>query len=509
MRTALYTPQFLLPLTTPNLADQALEALKADARPRVVSPQEHDEVVRHVEFEYQALKAYPLLTWPFKPAGPDRLERAISHALERLEHPDSLNTENVTFFSGFDKPPRKPAAFGLYARAFLLRRSGEGHFDHFEVGTGAAPSENELLEMALQFTLMRESGFEIDRSVLLLSSAADLSTAPKTEDFQEHDVTLAVRELLSEAKSRIAAVRQALQGQKLEFAPQESRYRPVGTLIDRHRNFYVLKRLWDMGITDLRRVPTDLPQLRTEQIEHIEKVARGEVMIRIDYPGLAQIFAERVYPAHYPDYETGVATWPDGSTRELPFQFSNRIVSKDRRFLRHDEFIYNKSGDPRVDFAKRLVKTHSRFGGKGSIVAYSTYEKERNADLAEYLDWLAKKDESRHAYFNHLAKELRAMAPRFQDPFDYIMKFVFHSDFDAFGLKQTYPVLVKSPRATYKGQDVKTGQEARDAIIELMDVRTHPDRRTFLLKALKTYCGTDTIAPIEIDWALEDLLAAH
>ena len=120
------------------------------------------------------------------------------------------------------------------------------------------------------------------------------------------------------------------------------------------------------------------------------------------------------------------------------------------------------------------------------MVVYSTFEKQRLEDLAEFLP--------------QYAEPLRSIQSRLWDQLVIFRDYYTHPDFGGTAsIKSVLPVLVPSLR--YDALDVQDGREAQAAWSLMLDSNSARESAR-MIRDLKAYCRLDTCAMVEIHKAL-------
>lgn len=499
MRAGLYTPRYVLPLVHPQLI-QSYQAREAHP-PVTVSfnPKHWESANWRMGLEYDAKKAFPKPEWIR--SGPERVEYAIGDTKAALANPATKLIEGASFFTNVSPTEEKP--YGFYARVFLLEPSSpdRSQVSLYEVAAGDTPTASEIMQMALQYCILQRSGLTVDKASFLVASADQLAAKSRNKyaaaSFEKKDFTESVREKLPEADKRLDEMAKELSANPPKTRaddasiPEAVAVSALAPAFGKSGNKWrIVNRLTALGITDLGQIPENFIGLEPIQREQIRAHREGREFIRYDRAGLRKIFAERNFPVHYLDFETRTATGADGT--HIPFQFSDHILHEDGNIV-HASHLAEGDEDPRLRFAECLAHAVGEIGTV--VVYYKDFEASRIRETAGYLRSIGR---------DELADKIEAIIPRMQDQLEYLRDNVIHSGFKgAYRLKVTHPILVKNPEKIHDQLDIKNGEEATNAIEELCNPETPPERRAFLRNALLDYCGLDTFSMIEIDRVLK------
>jgi hypothetical protein len=133
-------------------------------------------------------------------------------------------------------------------------------------------------------------------------------------------------------------------------------------------------------------------------------------------------------------------------------------------------------------------------GDSGSIVVYSQQlESQRIAELADCLP--------------EFAGRIESIQSRLWDMLPVIQNHVYHPKFaGSYSLKYVLPALV--PEMTYEGMVVADGQQAGVAWESLIRGGLDQTERDKVRKALRDYCGQDTLAMVRLVEKLWDHASA-
>lgn len=243
-----------------------------------------------------------------------------------------------------------------------------------------------------------------------------------------------------------------------------------------------------MGVMKLRDIPPDF-KLSPSQQRQVSIEQSGKP--RIHPEDIKDSLEELEYPLYFLDFETVNPAIPpyDGTKpyQQIPFQASIHIRMKPGERPKHLEFLGDGKHDPRPALAEFLTKS---IGPKGGIVAYNaSFEKSCIYFLAQHC--------------TKLTKPLMALTSRLWDLAVPFRKGHFqHPGFQgSYSIKAVLPTLV--PTMSYKGLDIGEGGAASRAYLRLMRGKMSPEEARKLRKALKVYCGQDTLGMVELLDALE------
>jgi predicted RecB family nuclease len=241
-----------------------------------------------------------------------------------------------------------------------------------------------------------------------------------------------------------------------------------------------MEKLEELGIASIQDIPADF-ELTEIQRRAATCVQTGEPWFSPELHGVLDGLA---YPLYFADFETvNRALPPFAGMRpydHLPFQWSVHVQRELGAEPEHYEFLATDSSDPRREFISSLA---SALGDSGSIVVYSSFECQR---LSELAGWLPK-----------FADRIIAIQARLFDLLPVVRENVYHPAFaGSYSLKSVLPALV--PNLSYDGMAVANGQDAGLAWESLVRRSLDCSERERIEKALRAYCGQDTLALIRL-----------
>jgi hypothetical protein len=236
-----------------------------------------------------------------------------------------------------------------------------------------------------------------------------------------------------------------------------------------------------LGVRSIHDIPENYP-LTGRLRRACTSVQMGEPCYS---PEIGEELRKLKYPLYFADFETVNPALPRFSGMrpydQIPFQWSVHVQREPGAAPEHFEFLATDRSDPRPAFISALCGV---LGDGGSIVVYSQqFESQRLLDLASWLP--------------EFSGRITKIQRRLWDLLPVVRNHVYHPGFaGSYSLKSVLPALV--PEMTYEGMEVADGQAAGLAW-ELL-VRERPDQaeRERIDKALRAYCGRDTLAMVRI-----------
>ena len=234
------------------------------------------------------------------------------------------------------------------------------------------------------------------------------------------------------------------------------------------------------GIFDIR----DIPPGRFLNLLH-ERVRRVTISGTPELDSEAgDILRSLSYPRYYLDFETiqfSVPIWVGTSPyQQLPFQWSCHIEESSGA-LRHQGFLDTFGDPPMRSFAESLLAT---LGTQGPILVYSQFEKTILTVLSKLLP--------------DLANPLDALIGRLVDLFSIARKHYYHPAMKgSWSIKSVLPCV--APDLSYNSlEEVRDGQAAQRAYLEVINPESPEKRRKKLEGELTNYCQLDTLAMVRL-----------
>ncbi len=425
------------------------------------------------------------------PGGIQIEEDHLHHAEAIRTTAGAMNRSNV--------PAIYEAAFefeGVRVRVDVLERGRNDRWNLVEVKSATAVKDVYVWDVAVQYHVLSGCGLHLDRAGLLHLNNAYVhpGAAPLlSELFLCRDLTPQSISRQEETRGHLDRLRRVLMAaQAPVVAPSRHCQNPYPCEFWDHCTQKMpeswvfqlsgisqsrLDELSRMGISDIRDIPEGFA------LTEIQDRIRTCVRNRTDFvsPALASELRDMTHPIHFLDFETVSPAIPRYSgTRPyqtLAFQFSDHIVGGDGT-VEHRAFLCRQNRDPRKDFTTALLDA---LGADGTIVIYTTYEKEIVRALAsEFPEW---------------QPQLHAAVGRMKDLHAIIKKHYYHPDFrGSFSLKSVLPALL--PEMGYRDLAIQEGSQASLAYLRMIDPQTPAAEKENIAASLLAYCGQDTLAMV-------------
>lgn len=242
----------------------------------------------------------------------------------------------------------------------------------------------------------------------------------------------------------------------------------------------VIGALRGAGYRDLRDVPEGALNAESHlRVWRATKTGQVEVV-----QGIGADLAALPYPRFYIDFETvqmPVPVW--AATRpyeQLPFQWSCHVERADGS-LEERGFLDLSGAPPMRAFAESLVAS---VDSDGPVFSYSSFEQTILKQCA--------------ARFPDLADRLNRIVDRIVDLWPLTERSYYHPQMmGSWSIKSVIPTI--APDLDYaKLGEVQEGGQAQVAYLEAIDPGTTPERREMIERALRAYCGHDTLAMVHL-----------
>lgn len=243
--------------------------------------------------------------------------------------------------------------------------------------------------------------------------------------------------------------------------------------------------LFNSGVQRIDQINPQFHKLTAGQKMQIMVAKAGKAVV--DRQAIKAFLETLTYPLAHLDFETANPVIPPYNGlrpySQMPFQASVRVQKERGGPLTEQGFLGDGLSDPReslIEFLGDVVPS------SGSVLAYhKSFEEGRLKELMPDRSVIVQ-----------LA--LKNMAERLQDLADPFRTGQYaHPDFKGrWSIKAVLPVLV--PSMTYEGLEIGDGAAAMAAYARLRDPQLPKAERERLMKALKIYCGQDTLAMVKI-----------
>jgi predicted RecB family nuclease len=416
------------------------------------------------------------------------LDQAIRTTRELIANPDV-----PAIFEGVFEHDK------VLVKVDILHRRRDGRWRLIEVKSTTDVRDHHLEDVAIQYRVVSRSGVDVATVCLAHVNRAfvfDGQNIDAKRFFKIRNLTRRVQrsqpKLTFQLRSEftvlamkqppdIAPGRHCTDPVTCEFYDRCNPPRPddhIGYLPRIHAS--AMEELEEMGIESIRDIPDDF-DLTEIQRRAATCVETGEPWFS---PELSAELDKLEYPLRFVDFETLNPCVPRFAGMrpydQLPFQWSVHVQREPGAEPEHYEFLATDASDPRREFISSLCHA---LGESGSIVVYSSFESQRLSDLAA---WLPK-----------YAEPINAIQARLFDLLPVVREHSYHPAYaGSYSIKAVLPALV--PELSYEGMLVADGQSAGLAWESLVNGGLNCDERKRIEKALRAYCGQDTLAMVRL-----------
>ena len=405
--------------------------------------------------------------------------------------------------------PQIPAVFegvfeheNVLVKVDILHRRRDGRWRLIEVKSTTDVRDHHLEDVAIQYRVVSRSGLDVASSCLAHVNRGYVFDGRKIDArrfFKIRNLTRRVERLQPKLTFQLRSEFTVLgMAQPPDIKPGKHCADPVTCEFFDHCNSphpedhigflprihaSAMQELEEMGIESIREIPDDF-ELTEIQRRAANCVRTGEPWFS---PELGDALCGLAYPLYFADFETVNPAIPRFAGMRpydhLPFQWSVHVKQRPGAEPEHYEFLAD-ANDPRREFISSLC---SVLGDSGNIVVYSSFESQRLSDLAAWLP--------------EYAERIKAIQARLFDLLPVVREHVYHPAFAAsYSIKSVLPALV--PEMTYDGMQVANGQDAGLAWESLVRGDIDVNERQRIEKALRAYCGQDTLALVRLLEAL-------
>lgn len=437
------------------------------------------------------------VAWP-APSAFDRMLMKDGYAVEREARklvagwPDAEQYEFQYDFETRD----------LHARADLIRRLPGGVIDIFEIKGSTSirvtGDKDFIGDVGFQVHTARAAGYEV-RSVHLIHLNGEYA---RDEVVVPEDL-LIVADVSADVEARLPEIASAI-ADALDLLAQDAIDEEgcscvnFGSTDKRCAAFAHFNRgIPDKSIYLLPRISTKkVAQFRSEGRLALSAVRPDELTAAqipvhtaaimgspyVDAAAIQEFLNDFTWPLHFYDYETFGSAVPFAAThgphQQMPVQYSLHRLHADGS-LEHLEHLTTGHGEQRA-----LVEhMEASFGETGTIVSWNkSFENSCNARMAKLMPDKAT-----------FLLGLNERTVDLMDPFknDYVdIRFQ-----GSTSIKKVLPVLC--PALRYEQDAVHDGAGAMEAWLQMTDAEDEAERMR-LAHELRSYCGLDTLAMVEI-----------
>lgn len=378
----------------------------------------------------------------------------------------------------------------------------------FEVKSSTSVTDVYLMDAALQYWVIKNSGYEInDFSIIYINNQyvrkgeLDLSQLFIIESVLER--ILPLQKWVGENIDRLKKV--LMQDKIPEVDIGEHCYLPYlcgfynycrkhlpeNSVFDLSGVHLSTKyEMYRSGIISLEEITDENNLPQSAQIQ-LDVFKNGKNLIDVD--AIKDFLCDINYPLYFMDFETFQPAVPmfDNSRpyMQIPFQYSLHYKKNKDSSLQHFEFLAEAKGDPRIPFIENLINDTK---SDGDIVVYNkSFEITRLKEIAEVFPQYKKQIEN-------IIKRIKDLIIPFQKKYYYTNEMK-----GSYSIKYVLPALI--PELNYSNLPINEGGLASLTFESLYDEKSQ-EVITEKRKQLIEYCKMDTLAMVKILEKLEGIV---
>ncbi len=377
---------------------------------------------------------------------------------------------------------------GVHCKVDILHNPGNGVLDLYEVKSSKEQKPEYIPDVAVQRWIIEGAGYRVGSTYLVLLNGDYVH--PDGNLFKTEDVTEEAKQLLAGIPAHVKEMRKIAEVDQppgLDIGPHCAKPHecPLGEMcwskipelsIFNIPNYRKKWPLYEQGIIRLE----DLPEIAlNEAQERFIRACRTGTPV-IDKHAIRNVLNKLTEPIYFLDFETINWAIPRHNGMSpyavLTFQWSMHILENGN--LTHKEFLWDRTEDPRKELLESLLEA---LGDKGSIIVYSSFEKSRLNELADY--------------FPEYRNKVDRVINRLWDMLDIFRNYYTDARFcGSNSIKNVLPVLV--PELNYKDLEIQEGGLASVEFARMIEAEGEEKEK--ISRALLKYCERDTEAMVEI-----------
>ncbi|OGS00516.1 MAG: hypothetical protein A3G41_06660 [Elusimicrobia bacterium RIFCSPLOWO2_12_FULL_59_9] len=438
-----------------------------------------------------------------------RFPEGVLIEADHLHPEDALQATAAAAKSGANVLYEAAALFDrVLIRADILARNDAQTWDMVEVKSSADIKDVYLHDLAIQRHVLEGAGFPIGKTFLMHINTdyVRLGGIDAGSFFTLRDLTEEIKGLIKSVpeKVRLFQATAALDSApEIDIGPHCSapydceftghcwRHIPGYSVYDVVRiSGAKVAALRGLGILEIKDIPDGFALSDAQRLQVlVEKSGRPHV----DAPEIAGLLNELEYPLHFLDFETVNPAIPpyDGLRpfQQIPFQASLHLLMSPGAPLQHMDFLGDGKADPREGLAAWLA---GAIGAAGAVIAYNAaFEGRCLKDLAQAFPARGPALESIQARLWDIAAPFRKglyVHPGFRG---------------SWSMKSVLPAL--APGMSYANLAIADGAQAQSAYLRMMRGDLSQEAAQETRRALREYCGQDTLGMVEILRRLEEI----
>lgn len=381
----------------------------------------------------------------------------------------------------------------------------EGCWYAYEVKSSTKISDTYILDAALQYYVITNSGIALDDiSILYINSEymrkgdldikslfiseSVLGRVLEKQDYIKQQIKTAKLTLASKEIPDVDIGLQCYSPYTCDFIGHCWPKIPKGSIFElTYLGDDKKMELFKSGVRLIKDIPDDYPLNGRQQLQK-ECIISGKRVI--DKIALKHFLDSLRYPLYFLDFESfNPAIPPFNYTqpyRQIPFQYSLHSKESAIGTLSHHEFLAAGNGDPRKLFIEHLLND---IGNKGTILVFN------KAFEGSILGQMAALYPEYSVQVNSINIRIIDLMKPFQSRAYYTPEMN-----GSHSIKSVLPALV--PELSYNKLQITDGQMASNAYQQLM-VESNANAIETIRKNLLDYCSMDTLAMVKILEVLE------
>jgi hypothetical protein len=406
----------------------------------------------------------------------------------------------------------------LYEAAFIHQQvlslidilvRDDGRFFAYEVKSSTNISETYILDAAIQYWIMKNSGIDIaDISIVFINNQyVRQGELDLNQLFRKESVLERVLDLQEMVSQKIEELKEVISGETIpDIEIGRHCHSPYScdflghcwSHVPEYSIFNISRlqpdkmfELHSKGILEFSQIPDDF-NLNYSQRQQIDSEINQKTIIETDR--IHEFLSGLNYPLYFMDFETFQSAVPlfDNSRpyQQILFQFSLHYLDSTESDLLHFEFLANaeKDIDPRIKFIENLLNLTN---SPGDIIVYNIgFERARLRELA--------------INFPQYENDINELYPRIKDlmlPFQ--NRYYYKPEMKgSYSIKAVLPSIC--PELSYSDLEINEGSTASKAFSHLY-YETDPEIIDKTRQNLSKYCKMDTYSMVKILQVLEGI----
>lgn len=309
-----------------------------------------------------------------------------------------IQSRNIIFEAGIMNK-------NCYSRADILVPVADNEWDIYEVKSSTSVKPVNISDISFQKYVYENSGLKIRKCFLtrINNNYVRNGEIDVNKLFKSEDITSDVESEIIGIQDRIYEMFKIIASSEpnIKIGPhctdpyacpitKCSDHIPKNSVFDLSRIGKKGFELYNDGLLNIKDIPLSY---KLNEKQNIQRACELSSKVHVDKKAIKDFLDKLIYPLHYLDFETFNEAIPLFENvkpyQQIPFQYSLHTVEKNNN-IKHFEFLYNGSSDPRLEFIQSLKNS---LGNNGSVVVYNeSFEKARLLELAEiypeYKEWV-------------------------------------------------------------------------------------------------------------------------